>query len=466
MASEAVLQSRIRDLNRRLDDLSARQAEDRARMERETNARIRSLQEELQRALAENKRRMDAEYSAVISRLRDELDREKESFVEELRRASEKEAAERRALMAELEEANAELRRRFEQLKNEEHRRSALGREMAEERSAAADGQAAAVELLPHGFFFPEELEAYRQHLVFSRDLIRSGMYEAALAAADAALSELQIFEIQVRQAQEEWVRLYELYAMLAQSMHDAVIGFESAPIATAAGPVSLTDGERSYFSGGRYPEIRGKVEEAYGLVRRMEASGGDPAVCLREADVPAPKGNDFLLQLTGLRNLSDRLSSAIIFIENELRFSIIRRTYGGMAAEAMEELGYRTVSEGFRGDDLMESYDVVLTINGMDKLQVTLAPVRRDGVAVGTVCIVSADVVTNPETKHVEGLCDDARNCLEGAFEAQAQREERKNDVSVSRFTSPAEAKLTEGARKAKPDLGALIAVRERKNG
>lgn len=464
MATEAALQRRIRELSSRLDDLTRRQAEERKRMESETNRRIQSLRDELQRALADNKKRMDAEYSAVVRRLRDELDRERREFVEDLRRASEKEARERRALLEELEEANAELRRQFEKLKREEHKRSELGRELAEERAAETDVQIAGVERLPHGFFFPDELETYRGHLVFSRELIKKKMYEAALAAADAALSELQIFEIQIRQAQEEWERLYELYAMLARALHDAVIGFESAPVSTAAGPVSLTDEDRSYLSGGRYPEIRGKVEDAYGLVRRMEGSGGDPAVCLREGE--APKGNAFLLQLSDLKNLSDRLSSAIIFIENELRFSIIRRTYGDMAARALAEMGYRTVSEGFRGEDPMESYDVELTVNGTDKLHITLAPVRQDGVAVGTACIVSVDVVTTPEARFMEQMSDAAGKRVQSAFEAQAQREGRRNDVSVSRFISPAEASLTEGARKAKPDLDVLIARRERKNG
>ena len=463
MATEAALKRRIRELSSRLDEMASLQAAERARLERETDERVRRLHRELEQALAENKRRMDAEYTGVIRRLRDELDRELQAYAESLRRQSEKEARERRRLMEELQEANEELRREFEKLRSEEHVRSELGREMAGARSAEAEAQLTGVERLPHGFFFPHELDLLKEHLSFTGDLIGSGMYESALAAADAALSELQIFEIRVRQAQEEWEELYAAYARLAQHMHDAMLRFEEEPVSTVDGGMTLTAEDRSFWSLGKYPAIREQVETAYGLVRRVAEAGGVTA-CLREGD--APRGNQFLLQLSDLKRLNDHLSSVIEFIESETAFSAIRRCFGGVLAEAVEELGYYLVSEGFREDDPMDSYEVVMTVNGMDTVKLTLAPVRRDGVAVGTACLVSVNVVTTPEREFMEKMAEGVGRRAQLALAQLAEELEEENRVSVSWYAVGTQAKTAENARKNEPDLTALTRRRERKYG
>ncbi len=455
MATEAALRRRIRELNDRLDALSREHAASRSEMERRMGAELRRMQDELKRALEDSRRRMDAEYSAQVRKLRESLQLELQRFADELRRADEEANRERQRIIRELEQANEELRREFEKLREKEHERSEKGLELSRERTKEAQARIGEIELLPHGFFCPHELDVFREHLGFARDLIDTEMYEAAVATVDTALTELQIFELKVREKQHEWEELYDEYARLVRSMHEALTAFEATVFKTALGDVVLTDELRAFWSSGGYGTIRDRVESFYELVRRVEEEGGVTA-CLKEGG--APTVARFLLQLPELRQLMDHLTAVMIYTESELCFSAARCYYGQLAADVAGQLGYEMVSSAFRGEDPMDSYDVIVSANGRDMVQISFVPERRDGVVVNTICLVSAEYVTTPEPELTAKTAGGVASALQRSFEERSLR------VSVRGCPLRAQAKTLESRSKQKPDVTQLAKSMERK--
>ena len=461
MASEAALRRQINDLRDQLNRLTRDQAELRSQLERRTAEEIRRMRDEMDRTLKEHKRQMDAEYTAVVQKYRDDIEREMQRSIDEIRRAEEKANEERRKIMRELDEANKTLNRELEELKNREKELSEKSRELASRQVKEAELLVSEISLLPHEFFCPNEFELFREHLAFAENLIKSGMCEAAVAATDTAITELQIFEIRVKERQQEWVELYEIYSLLIKYLHEQMTAFEQKDFEAIVCEKRLTEKERAYWSGGSYAAVRSQIEEHFKLVDRIERADSLTA-CLCEGNVPKRTALD--QEIPELRKMIDRFSAVCDGMQRELLLSALRCLLGNTASEAAEKLGYQIVSCCYRDRSALDSFDVTLTVNGIDTVLVSLVPVRRDGVAVENSCLVTAKIISTPEPEFVKQTAKDVGSAITAEFRRLAEETGAFRGIHVTCFSDENQAKTAEDSQKQKLNIDQYAKKRERK--
>ena len=255
-------------------------AEERQRRQRDEITR-RNEEEtgRLRREIEQSERRTEEFYARRAMELREELAERNLSFQRELRRADEESQALRRQYLERLEDESRELKNEIRKILEHEHEITRANRDMAELCFRQADAKAAEVEQMPHDFFYPGQLAVFREHLESVSGMARSGAWEAAAAVADAALAELEILEINIREQQKEWEEMYNAYRDIADRVRRKLDAFEREEIRTAYGRFHMEDGERAYWSQGGYSTVRRDADEAYRLVdgieREKERAGG-----------------------------------------------------------------------------------------------------------------------------------------------------------------------------------------------
>ena len=111
-----------------------------------------------------------------------------------------------------------------------------------------------------------------------------------------------------------------------------------------------------------------------------------------------------------------------------------------------------------------MDSFDVLLTVNGADTVRISLVPERRDGVTAGTVCIVSVDNILTPEPGLMDMTAKSIGQALQECFELQAAQDGYRKAVPVQWFPSQKRASTLEDSCKKTPDVELLKKKMEKK--
>lgn len=386
---------RIRQLQAQIDSLNAEQDELRRRMTRDSQERMWQMTEEL--------RCIDASSVGRIRQMREEIAAEMQRNVDAIRRAGQQSQERRTRLFEQLQRTSRELQEEADRLRQEQTRRQEAGRGTAERLIQRARAQAGTVEAEPHNFFCPNQFEVLQEHLASAVRMLEMGLYDAASAMADAAWTELELLGIQVRERQWEWEQIYQIYDVIATGLYRAMTAFEAEAIQTPLGAFILEDEDRAYWSREQYQPIRNKVAEAYRLVEDIRAAGSVTAYLRSHT---ALRGFALNNQVNGLRRLNEQLTAATLCIRSELTYSDQRCQMAERMSVLLGAMGYQVRESKFRGEpeDLLDCYDLTVTINGIDMMTLTFVPQREDGVVVRNICIVAPNVKTLPNPELVRG--------------------------------------------------------------
>ena len=451
MATQDQLRQQIRDLERQLHELSNRQKELTLRMQQQNNSAMREMRAELQAAL----QRKDAQSARQIGDIRTQMSIELQEAADAIRREAAQAQQEREALLVKLEYVNQELRRELDEIKQREYRRTESGYNLAKELAAQATQQEQIVAELPHMFFCPGQLDIFREHLSSVRTMMEAQLFDAAAAAADASLAELEILEINVRENQREWEEQYTLYRTLISALHDQMEQFEAGEIQTECGSFVLSPEERSYWSQSKYDVLRQDILTAWGIVEQIESADSVTAYL---KDGGATKGFAFSKAITSLYRLNERYNAAEICIRNERFYSDQRYRWGKMAVGCLEDVGYHIVDDCFRRnphEEPIDSYDILATVNDLDYLRVTFIPVREDGVTIRNQCQLVLNVLTSPNEAFIAQSASEISERLKG----------RIPEVMVTWHREGSDAvKKEEQTIKKKPDMQIMSKKLERK--
>lgn len=385
----AALRRRIRKLERNLQEMNRRQEEMRREQQEQNEAQLRRMRQEVEQ--------MDARQVQRVREMQEEIGRELHDQMEQLRREDARAQAERQRLLDELAQVERELKEELEEIRLQERQREEVSRETAERFYQEAEAQAEAASETAHAFFCPGQLEIFREHLEAARTMLRTGMYDAAAASADAAAAELEILRINVREQQREWLEMFQAYRILAGELYGTLERFEQETLETVCGRFRLKPVERDYWSQERYAEVRDAVLASWETVRELDAAGSVEAYLRGGKGV---KGFQLTRQISALHRLSERLLAAMLCIRSERTYSDQRYMWGQDAAERLETAGYQVLDARFRGEpeESIDCYEVTAAM-GDDLVTVTFAPRREDGVTVENVCLLTLDarVVPNP---------------------------------------------------------------------
>ncbi|MBR0281854.1 MAG: hypothetical protein IJQ81_09705 [Oscillibacter sp.] len=450
MATVAQLNRRIRELETELQRLNGRQDSVRQRMEREARERIQGIRQEMAQSL----NRLDVRNRERVEALRGELSREMRRSLEEIRRRDAQTQRERQELLRKLSDVNEELRRELDDMRRQEVRRNQLGGAMAKEAEEKARARASRVALLPHEFFCPGQLDVFREHLRFARTMMERRMFDAATAVADAALSELEILEINVREAQREWEELYHVYSSIIQELYDRLSQFQEERLRTVCGSFSLKEADWEYWSGGEFRKVRDDILNAHKLIGDIEHCGGVTAY-LNSGQ--AVREFQFSRQITSLYRMEERLQAVTQAIREERSLSDERFQMGRTVAESLRAVGYQIVSCRFRGqptEEPLESYDVTATANNLDRVTITFCPVRQHGVAVRNVCLIRTDLQSVSNAWIARKQAKEIQDILAGQFP------DLRTDICPMEMDSA----VLEERYKRPPDIPALYKEMERR--
>lgn len=386
---------RIRQLEEQIQSLNREQDALRRRMTQESQARMRRMTEEL--------RRLDASRAEDIRRLREEIAAEMRRNVDAIRRADQQSQAQRARLLQELQQVNRELQEEVDRLRQQQSHQQETGRAAAEQLLQRAQAQAGAVEQEPHVFFCPSRFEVLQEHLATAVHMLELELYDAASAMANAALTELELLEIEVRERQREWEQVYQVYDAIASGLYQAMKDFEAEKISTPLGTFVLEDEDRAYWSREQYGPIRERVAEAYRLVEGVREEGGVTAF-LRTHTVL--RGFSLNERISGLRRLNEELTAVTLCIRSELFYSDQRCRIAEQAEELLGTMGYQVWESKFHGDpeDLLDRYDLTVTINGIDTITLMFVPQREDGIVMRNICMLAPDVKTVPNPELIQG--------------------------------------------------------------
>lgn len=399
----AALRRRIRQLESRLRELNCQQEEMRRQQEEQNEAQLRQMRQEVSQ--------IDARQVQRVRAMQEEIGRELHQQMEQLRREDAAAQAERRRLLDELAQVERELKEELEEIRRQERRREEVSRETAERFCQEAEGQEKAAAETPHEFFCPGQLEIFREHLEAARTMLKSGMYDAAAASADAAAAELEILRINVREQQREWMEMFQTYRLLAGELYRTLEQFEREELETVCGRFRLKSVERDYWSQERYGEVRDAVLAAWETVRELEDAVSTEAFLRSGRGV---KGFQLTRQISALHRLSERLLAVMLCIRSERIYSDQRYVWGQEAAEQLEAAGYQVLDARFHGEpeESIDCYEVTAAMGG-DLVTITFAPRREDGVTVENVCLLTLDARVVPNPVLIQARAEEIQGCL-----------------------------------------------------
>lgn len=459
MASAFALRQRIRRQQQELEQINRNQEELRRRLEQECNARISQLKRELNRTIAENRNRMNSDFQQKINLLQQHITAEMQNHIEEVRRIEKEARKAREAKLRELEDLNESLKDELEEIKNRTNALAAYSQDQAQNLKRLAVEQKLAVQKLPHLFFHPGQMDVYEEHLNQVDTMLTASMYDAAAATAEAVLSELQIFEITLHEDQRNWEEQYEIYRSLVTALYDQISAFEKQDVRTRSGcfpPMPKT--HLQYWSGGSYSEIRGQVLEAYQMIQTIEHAN-DLSAYLNQAK-DGIRITQFYGKINALHRLAEQVSAVITCIQSERYYSDERYEMANDAMEYLETQGYQILEEqsGFRlapDGEPIDAYEVVATINGKDYLHLSFVPVRKDGVAVRNLCLVTVEMHTSFHEGLIKMIAEDTI-CALSKCPSQIQAEWNEQGIT--------QLEKNENSIKLQPDMRWLAKKLERK--
>lgn len=472
MATEAQIRRRMHELQAEIQNLRGQNESLRREMVGRMNQSLDRMRAVYQQELARQQRETDEAYSRRIRAFQEQLVRQSRQQYADLERETGRIAARQSEKIAELSRCNEELRQLLQRTKahaeqtGRNHRAYALGLldRMRQHRVSAA--------ATPHAFFCRGEFAIIDSHAAQIEGEISQEMFQAAAADASSVTMEFDLLRTKVEQALDEWSAAFQDYARIIRSIAHRMDALERQPLKTAAGTFVMALQEINFWSCGSYLPYREKVLKAAAFVDQVDRMGVEQY--LRQQT--GTNRREIFSRVTQAQQWEDELAGITNCVCSERMLSDERWQLAGLAARTLGEVGYRVMSRGFRppeeglaGRDWylqaggprqnpLDSYDLVVSVQGLDLVRVTFVPVRQNGVAVRNECIVSLAAVTLTSE---EMAAEVVRTNVERIRQCAGQ-------IGVSGVTGPASqkdlAEKEEQRRKQAPDPGLQIRYIERK--
>lgn len=406
MATERELRRRMQQLQREIERLRTQSAQNERRLRQNMEQQIKQLETKMRNAMVRQQRETEEQYTRRIAKLREQYSAEVTQKMEALHQQAENSLQEQQKKFQELQKCNRELLNLLKETKyrqeeqNEQQRQWALS--MQEQMKASrrqADGS-------PHDFFFQGEFSLIDAQANELKSELDNQMYQAAAADAGSAALQFDLLYVKVIQALEEWIQAFNDYAHYIRFIFRRIEQIETIPIKTKAGNFVLTPAELQFWSSDTYLAFRRKITDALEEIERIEQVG--VAAYLRECETENRRA--VFGKVRDAHKWNDEFTAVAMCIDAERRLSDERWYLGQLTENIVKELGYGRIKKGFRRretgqmhfcghTDPMDCYDMVFSVQGVDKLFITFCPVRKDGVTVHNICIVSFE----PET-----ICND----------------------------------------------------------
>ena len=469
MATEAQLRRQIAELRREIDNIqqSSRSRERELRQQMTTN--IRAAEERMRAEMRRRQQETEEEYTARVRRLQQEY---AEQTARELRKVQEQaETALRlqREKFAELQRCNRELLALLEQTREMTERADEAQKSRAMQFLQEMEAQRRAAEGTPHGFFFDGEFEIIDARANGIEAQLKSKMYQAAAAEANAASLQFQLLSLKVVQAVQEWTQAFNDYRSLMYLIQSRIEQLEQYIIQTQAGRFNMSPAELEFWSSETYLEFRKKIREAMALIRIVEEKG--ILNYLKECTDESRRA--IFGKVRDAREWCDEFTSIANCILTERVMSDERWALGALVKNELYERGSNVKVRRFRrtaaggvvfpnNSNPLDCYDLVMSVQGLDDISVTFCPVRQDGVTVRNECLVSANPSTICEPEFVNRIINGVVECIREIVGAQ----EKNMTVIGIPFSEQSERikRAEESSQKKKPDPQQQLKIIQKK--
>ncbi|MBE5972072.1 MAG: hypothetical protein E7246_06080 [Lachnoclostridium sp.] len=269
----------------------------------------------------------------------------------------------------------------------------------------------------PHEFFFPGELDLIKSRSPQIQNAAKCEMYQAAAAMLLSAETEIQLLKIRTEKAFQEWLEMFTDYKKLLERLSEHLTLYSRVPLETPAGSFYLTEEELNFWSKELYGQIAESISRMKRTVEQMEKD--KPELYLKKEE--AWKGYEFRKALRNMDELEHSVAAVMEGIGAERFYSDERYISAQKVKFMMEEQGYTCLQARFlqpEGEEnLMDSYEIVFSLNPYDQLWVRFVPERKHGVAVRNRCLLWMEVQTFPEEKMIRGMLEVNRERMKSLF-------------------------------------------------
>ena len=429
MASEAELRRKINQLQKEIDQINRDRRKMQSEMTRKTDRELASLKSKYQSELRRQKNETDEEYSRRLRNFQNEMTRRSQQESREMQRQTERMLNEQNAKLAELSQANDELLALLKTMKQRTEQTDEAHKAYALQLIEQAKQSRTDTDKKPHEFFFNGEFEIIDSHCSELASEIDRQMYQAAAADAGSVMLEFDLLATKTDKSLEEWMQAFADYSAIVKRIARQIELLEEYQLTTAAGTFVMKENELEFWSSGTYLAFREKIRSALSRITDIEKKGID------QYRITADHKNrkHIFALVTDAKRWSDELSGITNCILSERLLSDERWFLAQSAEKALKEKGYRRVRKKFRepeaflleqkwypSDTLarscpLECFDLVMTVQGEDMLNITYVPFRENGLAVRNYCIISLTAVTVTSPEHVNAIVTSAAQSVRG---------------------------------------------------
>lgn len=438
MATERQLRQRMQQLEAQIARLEQQNREVQQRITAQTEEKLRRMSAQLQQTYQRRVNETAEAYAARIRQFQEEMTRKNSEQLEDLRKKSEELHQKTRRAVRELEECNQELRDELKKLRDEENRRQADYMRAAQEAQQKAEEAKVRAEQTPHSFFCPQEFDIISEDIQKVKDLISSGMYQAAVSDAMCIELDFKLLRIKVEQAFSEWMQAFDDYRALLGLLYSQLRSFESRNLNTCAGSFVMKPGELNFWSCGFYADMAEKITGAYESFYAM-----DREQILSYLQEQAGTNRRAIYDLiTQGRKWEDQLAAVMNCIVSERVFSDQRYVVADQVADALEELNYRTERIAFdppdecartqpwyvasQNENPLNSHDLSLLLGKGNRVHLRSVPRRQHGLTVQNFFYLTVDLTSSADN------CTESQVAQEVSGYINQILEEQKASASV----------------------------------
>ncbi len=451
MASEAELRRRIKELQKEIDNINRDRRKMQNEMTKKTDRETAKLKSQYKNDLKRQKSETDEAYSRRLRDFQNEMTRKAQAENEAMQRESERLLSEQNAKLKELSNANDELLELLKTMKQRTEQTDAVHREYALELIAQAAQARNDTDKKPHEFFYNGEFEIIDSHCSELASEIDKQMYQAAAADAGSVILEFDLLKTKTDKSFEEWLQAFTDYSSIVKRIARQIELLEEYELTTAAGTFVMKDNELEFWSSGTYIAFREKIRRAAEQINEIEKSGIEQY--LKSADHKNRK-HIFAL-VTDAKKWSDELSGITNCILSERLLSDERWFLAQQAEKVLKDKGYRKVKKKFREPDgfimtqpwypddklskscPLECFDLIMTVQGEDMLNITFVPYRENGLAVRNYCIISLTAVTITNSEHIRTIVSSAAQSVKSISPsinilAMGDKQRQENEIKA----------------------------------
>lgn len=391
---------RVKQMEQELDELRRQQEQMRQQIQQQGAQRIQQLEREYQARFNRLAQETDAAYARRLQQMQEQILRENNEQLQELQAFDKRCREEREAQLAQLREANEALQKQLKDIQDRSDRQETVLRGEAESMISQAKQTNSQAQQTSHQFFFPDQLSVIESQMSKSVSMLNRGLYSVAAASALSAITEMELLILNVRQKEEEWLQLFNSYAAIITRISAQLEAFRDEQHETIWTRMEekpghlLTDSMRNYWSSRQYDPLCRQIGDASAQIRHAQEIG--VREFLREGG--ALRAGQLVNAIRDARILEDRLTAVITSIRNELRFSDERYVAGCLLADALYDLDYQISQEGFLRnaegvEQPLDSYEIRAELGDNVRLQITISPVRENGVVTHNMIFVSVEL-------------------------------------------------------------------------